>query len=185
MADRDEYPGARASPYDLNLLADFYRDSAFRVAELVRPGQALSAAPLRLLAIQSIELNLSAYLLLNGVSAIEVRRMGHDLACRVKMASELGLVLRQRTADHIAAVVRDREYLIARYGPDCLSNVSELNRMLATVQEVATKVSQAMLSAEDRAFLKPTRQVRDKPACAPARDASPRNQPQADARSSR
>ncbi|RYG88150.1 MAG: hypothetical protein EON59_05310 [Alphaproteobacteria bacterium] len=164
MAERDDYPGARASPYELNLLADFYRDAAFRAAESVRCGDALSAAPLRLLAIQSIELNLSAFLLLNGVSALEVRRMGHDLACRVERASELGLVLRQRTAAHIAAVVRDREYLIARYGPDCLSNVSQLNRMLATVQEVATKVSQAVRSAEDRSFLKPPKQARNEPA---------------------
>jgi hypothetical protein len=41
-------------------------------------------------------------------------------------------VLRERTSAHIRAIARDREYLIARYGADCLSTASQMNRLLAT-----------------------------------------------------
>lgn len=42
----------------------------------------MSAAPLRLLAIQSVELNLSAFLLLTVSTPLDVRRLGYDLAAR-------------------------------------------------------------------------------------------------------
>jgi len=144
------YPGERASPDKLNRLADFYRDAAHRAAGSIQNGDPLSAAPLRLLAIQSIELNLSAFLLLHGASALDIRKMGHNLAARQERAANIGLKLRHRTAAHVSAIAQDREYLIARYEPDCLSNVSQLNRMLATMEEVATKVSQAIIAARPR-----------------------------------
>ena len=53
-------------------------------------------------------------------------------------------MLRGRTSAHIRAIARDREYLIARYGPDCLSTASQMNRLLATLEEVARKVSRAV-----------------------------------------
>ncbi len=53
-------------------------------------------------------------------------------------------MLRERTSAHIRAIARDREYLIARYGPDCLSTASQMNRLLATLEEVARKVSRAV-----------------------------------------
>jgi hypothetical protein len=102
---------------------------------------------MRLLAIHSIELNLSAYLLLQGSTWPAIRKMGHDLAARLEFATGRGLVLRERTAAHIRAIARDREYLVARYGPDCLSTASQLNRLLATLEEVARKVSRAVADA--------------------------------------
>ena len=56
-------------------------------------------------------------------------------------------MLRERTSAHIRAIARDREYLIARYGPDCLSTASQMNRMLATLEEVARNVSRAVADA--------------------------------------
>lgn len=70
--------------------------------------------------------------------------MGHDLAARLECAEGKGFVLRQRTAAHISAMARDREYLVARYGPNCLSTASQINRLLATLEEVARKVSLAV-----------------------------------------
>lgn len=69
------YPGDHASPYDMNRLADFYRDAAHRSSGSIFTGDPISAGPMRLLAIHSIELNLSAYLLLQGSSWSAIRRM--------------------------------------------------------------------------------------------------------------
>lgn len=140
----DRYPGDGASPYAMNRLADFYRDAAYRSFGPIQPGDPISEVPTRLLAIHSIELNLSAYLLLQGSSWPEIRRMRHDMTARLGCAVSSGLVLRERTAAHIRAVARDREYLKARYGPDCLSIAPQLNRLLATLEEVARKVSRAV-----------------------------------------
>lgn len=106
----------------------------------------MSTAPMRMLAIHSIELNLSAFLLAHGRTHVELRALGHDLAARVSLASALGLGLRQRTVEHIQVIARDREYLVSRYGPDCLSGLPPTNRTLATLAEVATKVSQALMA---------------------------------------
>lgn len=124
-------------------MAEEYHHAAYRAASDIRPGEPLSAAPLRLLALQAIELNLSAFLMLKGSSWQSVRRHGHDLAARLELAAPEGLVLRRKTADHVAAVARDREYLVARYGPDCLADVSQVNRLLATLDEVSLKVARA------------------------------------------
>lgn len=143
----DRYPGDDASPYDMNRLADFYRDAAHRSLGSIQIGDPLSAGPMRLLAIHSIELNLSAYLLLHGTTWAAIRKMGHDLAARLECATGKGLVLRERTAAHIGAIARDREYLVARYGADCLSSASQMSRLLATLEEVARKVSLAVAAA--------------------------------------
>ncbi|WP_201297400.1 hypothetical protein [Sphingomonas sp. 8AM] len=131
----------------MNRLADFYRDAAHRSSGAILIGDPTSAGPMRLLAIHSIELNLSAYLLLQGSSWSEIRKMGHDLTVRLERATARGLVLRERTSAHIRAIARDREYLVARYGPDCLSTASQMNRLLATLEEVARKVSRAVADA--------------------------------------
>lgn len=131
----------------MNRLADFYRDAAYRSLGSIFVDDPMSAGPTRLLAIHSIELNLSAYLMLRGSSWAEIRKMGHDLTARLERASELGLLLRARTSNHIRAMGRDREYLIARYGPDCLSQTSQVNRLLATLEEVARKVSRTIADA--------------------------------------
>jgi hypothetical protein len=49
-------------------------------------------------------------------------------------------VLRHKTAAHVEAAARDREYLLAQYGPQVLGGVSQMNRLLATMDEVAAKV---------------------------------------------
>lgn len=116
----DRYSGDDASPYDMNRLAGFYRDAAHRSSGSIQIGDPLSAGPMRLLAIHSIELNLSAYLLLQGVTWAVIRKRGHALAARSECAKGRELMLRKRPAAHVCAIARDREYYVARYGPDCL-----------------------------------------------------------------
>jgi hypothetical protein len=54
---------------------------------------------------------------------------------------------------HIRTIARDRRYLLARYDPVCLSDLPQINRMLAAPEEVAKKFSQALLPFERQAPL--------------------------------
>jgi hypothetical protein len=151
MSDaKTAYPGDRASARDIRLLAEEYHHAAHRAAGDIRPGEPLSAAPLRLLALHAVELNLSACLLLDGLTWPAIRRMGHDVGARLEAATAAGLVLRRRTAAHLVAAARDREYLISRYGPDCQANVSQVSRLLATLDEVGRKVGRTFEAADWR-----------------------------------
>jgi hypothetical protein len=102
----------------------------------------LSRAPCRLAAIQAIELYLNALLLHIGHEASAIRGMQHDLAKRTDHATAAGLKLRKRTAQHLAAMVGSREYLVTRYGPEMTGTVSQINRLIASLEEVATKVTE-------------------------------------------
>lgn len=44
-------------------------------------------------------------------------------------------------------IASTREYLITRYGPELTSTLAQLNRLAATLDEVATKVPVAMSKA--------------------------------------
>lgn len=134
------YPGEAASPSEVLALADEYRRAAEALLPTGRRGSPLSRAPYRLLAIHAIELYLNAYLLAAGHSAVTVRRLQHDLGSRTAQAVSAALVLRQRTLAHLNCLSERREYLTTRY--DCApTETSELNRLAATLGEVAEKVS--------------------------------------------
>ena len=141
------YPGSAATVADLLALAQAYRVSALCLLE--RRGQALSRAPATLCAIHAIELYLSAFLIHHGSSTAEIRGYCHDLAERGELALARGLTLRRRTAEHLAKMTRDREYLVSRYGPEDLSTLSSCNRLLATLNEVARKVVEAVGPSAD------------------------------------
>ncbi|MEH3123017.1 MAG: hypothetical protein PGN16_13750 [Sphingomonas phyllosphaerae] len=96
-----------------------------------------------MLAMQAIELWLNAYLLHHGVSAEALRGMQHDLAGRGDLAETIGLRLRRRTLAHLHELSSRREYLITRYGSELLGSWTQINRLVATLEEVATKVSEA------------------------------------------
>jgi hypothetical protein len=67
--------------------------------------------------------------------------MQHDLAQRAEWARLCGLQLRKRTAAHLSAMMGNREYLVTRYGPEMTSTASQINRLTATLEEVANKVT--------------------------------------------
>lgn len=146
--DRDAtYPGEMASAVELHRLACAHGSAARALASTVRRGDPVSTAPMRLLAVQAIELHLTACLVAAGTTACDVRRLGHGLSERARMAAAAGLILRRRTAMHLGWLDRQREYLVARYGPERLAKASQINRLTATLDEVGGKVG-ARIAAE-------------------------------------
>lgn len=133
------YPGSTATPEHIVALAEEYRRAAVALIRAGRKGEPLSRAPGRLCAIHAIELYLNAFLLAGGTPPEEVRSHFHNLAARAERAIASGLVLRKRTAEHLRKMTDDREYLVSRYGPEMTSTLSQLNRLLATLEEVAKK----------------------------------------------
>ncbi len=134
------YPGEAATPVQIVLLADEYRSAAEALRPLGRRGVPLSRSPFRLVAIHAIELYLNAALLHAGHSPSRVRGLQHDLAERTQLVSETGIILRKSTVTHLESLSSTREYLVSRYDPD-LAAASQLNRLSATLDEVATKVN--------------------------------------------
>jgi hypothetical protein len=135
------YPGESATADQVRSLADEYRKAARHVGPLGRKGEPLSRAPYRLLAIQAIELYLNALLLHAGHSPATIRGMQHSFAKRTDAAVASGLKLRKRTAEHLKAMDGNREYLVSRYGPEMTATASQINRLEATLDEVAEKVA--------------------------------------------
>lgn len=133
------YPGGTATPRQILNLAEEYRCAANALSGTGRPGQPLSRNPYRFVAIHAIELYLNAFLLAAGHPPDKLRRLQHDLAMRTRFALDARLPLRSRTAEHLARLSETREYLIIRYDPATRAG-SELNRLDATLTEVAEKV---------------------------------------------
>lgn len=144
------YPGEAATPRQILLLANEYRRAADALREMGRRGKPLSRAPYRMVAIQAIELYLNALLLAAGHEAGSLRGMRHDLATRAELTLETKLRLRQRTLTHLRRLSETREYLITRYDP-APAAASQVNRLAATLTEVAEKVAKHIEGpAEDR-----------------------------------
>ena len=138
------YPGTEASVGTVMTLADAYWDAAHRLLPQIEKGRSVSSTPARLCAIQSIETYLNAFLLFHSVDRKQVRGLQHDLAERTRLAVEKGLSLRRRTAEHLVRLSDQRDYLMVRYGPEQLSDLFEINRMFATLKEIAEKVRAAI-----------------------------------------
>lgn len=137
--DHDAYPGAKANASQLLHLAEQYRSAAHSLLQQVRTRPLLSSAPSRLLAIHAIELYLNALLLHKGHGPQEIRGMRHDLSARALLAASKGLALRKLTQAHLATLVGNREYLVLRYEPEWKATVSQINRLTATLDELAKK----------------------------------------------
>jgi hypothetical protein len=135
------YPGTTATKEQVLRLAEEYRKAAQVLQKLARPGVPISRAPFRLSAIHAIELYLNALLLSGGHDQTCIRGMQHNLAARSKLAVARGLRLRKRTMAHLETMTGNREYLVTRYGPEMTATVSQVNRLTATLDEVADKVS--------------------------------------------
>ncbi len=137
--NQKSYPGELASPALILQLANEYRFAAAELAKTERRRNPLSRAPFRMVAIHAIELYLNALLAAAGHPAIKIRGMQHDLGARTKLALAAKLNLRKRTVAHLRAISETREYLLARYDP-AATRASELNRLEATLAELAEKV---------------------------------------------
>lgn len=149
-------PGDSASVEQILRLAEEYRKAAHSLLTLGRRGDPLSRAPCRLSAIHAVELYLNALLLYKGHEPHCIRKMQHDLSARTKLALDGGLSLRKRTADHLSVLTGNREYLVTRYGPEMVSTISQINRLTATLDEVANKVT-AMIKTQTARNCEPSR----------------------------
>ncbi len=138
LAMTEPYPGELATPSDLLRLADEYRRAAEALRGLGRHGAEVSLSPFRFVSIHAIELYLNALLLANGMKATEIRGYHHDLARRAERARSYGIVFRLKTFEHLKKLSEERAYIAVRYEP-CMTS-SQINRMTATLGEVATKV---------------------------------------------
>lgn len=141
------YPGDEATPAQVLALADAYRDASKALVKLGLPGKPLRRAPFRLIAIHAVELYLNAFLMGRGHAPTLIRGWQHDLKKRTELAIAGGLQLRKRTADHLCRLSAGREYVATRYGPERAATMSQLNRLEATLNEVATKVATSVSRA--------------------------------------
>lgn len=121
-------------------LAEAYRAAALQLVAAAAPKRPLALAPIRLTALHAIELYINAFLLERGLAAAALRRLQHDFAARAALATAHGLVLRRRTAAHLDFVASRHEYVAARYAPGRMPELSQLNRLTATLEEIARKV---------------------------------------------
>ncbi len=144
---KSDYPGQSAQPREVRQLADEYRAAAKLLQNCGRRRRPLSWAPCRLNAIHAIELYLNALLLSKNHEARGVRGFHHNLSPRIEAATAAGLQLKKRTELHLLDISSNREYLITRYGPERISDLSQINRLIATLDEVATKVTDLIAKA--------------------------------------
>lgn len=140
-----DYPGENASVEQLLELAKEFRSAAQELLDRGKKGKPITRAPSRLCANHSLELYLSAYLRHRGMSAKEVRGLQHHLGRRGQLVREKGLILRKATEEHLGQMTDGREYLVMRYGPELTPTVTQINRLFATLDEVAKKVKQQIL----------------------------------------
>lgn len=150
------YPGSAASAWQILSLAHEYNSSCIHLMIRAEGGEPYQFAPARLLAIQAIELYLNALLLDAGETAQAIRGLQHDLAGRARRAVECGLQLRAKTAEHLVQLTSRREYLTARYGPELAGTQSQLNRLTATLTEVAEKVTLIVNRSIEQRFSNPS-----------------------------
>ncbi len=139
------YPGEGANVAQLIQMAHEYRLAARALLSNDNPARSHFSAPGRMLAIHAIELYLNALLIREGHKAVEIRGMHHDLSTRTTMAIAHGIKLRKLTEAHLNNLAENREYLVLRYDPGWKASVSQINRLISTLDEVARKISQKVL----------------------------------------
>jgi hypothetical protein len=122
-------------------LATQYQDAAGKLGE---DSSKPNHLPRRLLALHAMELYLNAFLLAKGIDRGTIRGFRHDLGERTRIASEAGLVLRKRTVAHLATLSASNEDHVIRYAPELASTLSQVNRVVATVNELSRKVRKAL-----------------------------------------
>lgn len=135
------YPGQEPSVRDTLALAAQYRDAAVKLGGTSPKSAHL---PVRHLALHSVELYLDALLLAKGLDHKTIRDFQHDLGERSRVAIDAGLVLRKRTAAHLVNLSSTGEYDAIRYGSIRAAMFSQVNRVMATLDEVSQKVRKVL-----------------------------------------
>jgi len=134
---------AAAPAGELLRLAEAYRMAA-RSLIVAEAADAAATAPARFCALHALELYLDAFLRALGESPCRLKAHAHNLGMRAALAIARGLPLRRKTALHLVALTSGRGHLATRYGPVRPAAKCELNRLAATLEEVAAKVAAAL-----------------------------------------
>lgn len=124
-------------PCEILDLAQAYDQAARILLAAAFKRNPLTCAPARMTAIHAIELYVNAFLRFEGAAASAVRGRLHELYDPDLVST---LKIRVKTARHLKALVERREYLVCRYGPEQMSGQTEVNRLLATLEEIGSKV---------------------------------------------
>ncbi|EKE45025.1 hypothetical protein OCGS_0720 [Oceaniovalibus guishaninsula JLT2003] len=122
-------------------LAEAYRASALLLLQGSARGRPLARFPARYCALHAIELYLNAWLRSCGHDPGDIRACLHNVARMFDLASETGLVLRKKTRADLRAMTGRRDYLLLRYDPEASVLPVHVNRLIATMEEVRTKVA--------------------------------------------
>ena len=142
-APSNPYPGEDATPDQIRQLANAYQKAADHVRQLGRRGKPLTYAPFRMTAIHAIELYLNAWLRHRGVVHKRIRGLLHNMHEAADLAREHDLQLSKGTDRNLRQIGEHREYLVSRYAPE-LSAPSQINRLEATLKEVAEEVTRRL-----------------------------------------
>ena len=118
-------------------LASQYKEAAAKLGECLPNSNHL---PRRLLALHAIELYLNALLLTTGFDQTFIRSIQHDVGEQARLAIEAGLVLRKRTTAHLTTLSTNNESHSVRYAPQLTTTLSQVNRIMVTLDEVSQKV---------------------------------------------
>jgi hypothetical protein len=138
----DFYGCDEMAPRECYALAGEYKSAALLLKTNWQRRKPGSRAPFRFNAIHAIELYLTAYLLQSGEPWSNVRGMGHNLQMRHELAAARGLILKKGAVASLSAMSSQRDYLKTRYA-EKEATLIQLNRLEATLEHVAKKVSAA------------------------------------------
>ena len=134
-------PGDGMDALSTLALAGEFAQASKALRKLGRMRQAQSHAPFRFAALHAIELYLAAYLRLHGLDNAELRSTGHRFCTKAELAREHGLQLRKKTHAHLVELSGNREYQAVRYDTAMLPRLTQINRLEATRDELAAKVT--------------------------------------------
>ena len=148
MGSPDCYPGADARADEVIRLANHYRGAANDLLRLVEEKGARRIAPCRLCAVHAIELYLNAFLLKLGIPQADPRQRP-----RPRRARGAGQRRRSRAPAADGDPPGDDDASprasVLRYDPG-MAEVAPLNRLWATLDEIARKVTSAVGGSSPR-----------------------------------
>jgi hypothetical protein len=122
-----------ASPHEMLTLADAYAASADQLLEQYGAGKRDLRLPAHLCAMHAVELYLHAFLRFRGATSKDIKSRQHNFE-HEEFCERLGLD--QKTREHLKRLSDRNEYLLVRYRPERVGDLSQANRMQRTLKAV-------------------------------------------------
>lgn len=128
----------------LAVLKDYQAAAAFLMKSPLK-----ESGPCRFFMLHATELYLNAFLYAHGESVETIRDFQHSFTRRIEAAGKCGLVLRKKTVEHLQKVDARKEYVNSRYQSVVTEKFSLSNRLTASLNEVAKKVTKGIEARVD------------------------------------